>query len=395
MSSVKRSRVNRNLIKPMVLAVALALPGAAAMAASMDDVVTTRNDQNIDQQYGRDSVYAFAPEAKPLMPAQQGSHSNPLAFVGTAVGGVWHATTGFIGGVWHKTTGLFDHHGKSYAADQSYRTASNEPTPFGRAGGYIGSDRVEALSVVPAANNTAASDTVKTGQDWGNAADTRDRQAGAGYDAQRNGQTSMNQSGTNSSSNSQSSFAAKPDNGNATPSDQSAAAQSNRYPEDAKLNGGTANSQNQPSWQQSNGVEQSNAPANSPDMSNSSAQQSQMQSNGQQSLDQRSAGMGAAGTTADQGMSQYQGTAASDQGTNQDQGTTVIERTVIVPVPVPVPDNSSASSEQQDQSAAQQQGRTADGLGGPPENPSAQQHNGMSNDQSAQSPSDQQGTQTQ
>jgi len=32
------------------------------------DVVKTRADQNIDQQYGRDSVYGFSPESKPLSP---------------------------------------------------------------------------------------------------------------------------------------------------------------------------------------------------------------------------------------------------------------------------------------------------------------------------------------
>ena len=69
MSSGKR--VGRNVVKPLVVAVALALPGAAAFAASMDDVVKTRADQNIDEQYGRDSVYAFSRDAKPLKPEQQ------------------------------------------------------------------------------------------------------------------------------------------------------------------------------------------------------------------------------------------------------------------------------------------------------------------------------------
>jgi len=36
-------------------------------------VVTTRPDQNIYQQYGRDSVYAFSPDRKPQKPEQTGS----------------------------------------------------------------------------------------------------------------------------------------------------------------------------------------------------------------------------------------------------------------------------------------------------------------------------------
>jgi hypothetical protein len=35
-------------------------------------VVTTRADQNIYQQYGRDSVYAFSPDRKPQKPEQTG-----------------------------------------------------------------------------------------------------------------------------------------------------------------------------------------------------------------------------------------------------------------------------------------------------------------------------------
>ncbi len=71
----------RNLIRPIVMAVALALPGAATMSADMSDVVKTRADQNIDQQYGRDSVYGFSPESKPLKPEQTGSRDLQSASV--------------------------------------------------------------------------------------------------------------------------------------------------------------------------------------------------------------------------------------------------------------------------------------------------------------------------
>jgi len=62
-SSPKRSR---SRLKPLAVALTLALPSAALAVST--DVVKTRADQNIDQQYGRDSVYGFSPERKPLSP---------------------------------------------------------------------------------------------------------------------------------------------------------------------------------------------------------------------------------------------------------------------------------------------------------------------------------------
>ena len=38
-------------------------------------VVTTRADQNIYQQYGRDSVYGFSPDRKPFKPEQTASRN--------------------------------------------------------------------------------------------------------------------------------------------------------------------------------------------------------------------------------------------------------------------------------------------------------------------------------
>jgi hypothetical protein len=160
MSSGKR--VERNVVKPLVVAVALALPGAAALAASIDDVVKTRADQNIDEQYGRDSVYAFSRDAKPLKPEQQASHD--MGFVGDA----YHKTTGFLAGAWHKTTAMFSGDGKSYAANQY----QNEPQRYGRAGGYAGSDRVAVLAAKSDTMATANTDSVKTGEDLDNAAAT-------------------------------------------------------------------------------------------------------------------------------------------------------------------------------------------------------------------------------
>ena len=64
---------NRSQLKPLIVALTLALP--AAVLAAPADVVQTRADQNIDQQYGRDSLYAFSTESKPLTPQRtSGSH---------------------------------------------------------------------------------------------------------------------------------------------------------------------------------------------------------------------------------------------------------------------------------------------------------------------------------
>jgi len=169
MSSAKRE--GRTIVKPLVVAIALALPGAASFAASMDDVVRTRADQNIDEQYGRDSVYAFSRDAKPLKPEQQGSHD--MGFIGDA----YHKTTGFLAGAWHKTTSMFDRDqdgSKTYAANR-YQL---EPQRYGRAGGYVGSERVAVIAgttdmtATANADTVKDADTVKTGQELDNAAVT-------------------------------------------------------------------------------------------------------------------------------------------------------------------------------------------------------------------------------
>jgi hypothetical protein len=162
-------RQARRSIKPLAFALALTLPGAAATAASMDDVVRTRADQNIQEQYGRDSVYAFSTDAKPLKPEQTGSH-DPSIFgkVKNYAAGFWHKTETFAASTWDKTTGLFGDHAQGSPA------APAELQPYGRAGGYVGADRIAVLeSEVPfRANGTG--DAVMTGEAaMGNAADTR------------------------------------------------------------------------------------------------------------------------------------------------------------------------------------------------------------------------------
>jgi len=54
---------------------AVALPASAGISAELADVVKTRSGQNIDQRYGRDSVYAFSAESKPLRPEQMGARN--------------------------------------------------------------------------------------------------------------------------------------------------------------------------------------------------------------------------------------------------------------------------------------------------------------------------------
>lgn len=81
------SRRTTSLFKSTVVAVAFALPGLVA-AGGTGEGVTTRTDTKLEQHHGRDSVYALSPEPMRL-------------------------------------------------------SAQVEPQRYGRAGGYVGSDRVE------------------------------------------------------------------------------------------------------------------------------------------------------------------------------------------------------------------------------------------------------------
>jgi hypothetical protein len=126
----------------------------------MTDVVMTRSDQNIDEQYGRDSVYAFSRDAKPLKPEQTASRSDNF------IGKTYDKTKGFVVGALDKTTSLFKHDGTSPAYAARY-----EPQPYGRAGGYAGSDRVAIMAATPT-TYAANSDVVKSGQEPYSAADT-------------------------------------------------------------------------------------------------------------------------------------------------------------------------------------------------------------------------------
>jgi hypothetical protein len=57
-----------------------AAAGQGEAAQSTSQVVTTRADQNIYQQYGRDSVYGFSPDRKPQKPEHTAARAaNALA----------------------------------------------------------------------------------------------------------------------------------------------------------------------------------------------------------------------------------------------------------------------------------------------------------------------------
>lgn len=152
-----------NRMKPIAAATLLAL-SSAAFAASMDNVVTTRSDQNIDQQYGRDSVYAFSAASKPHSPDQAGSRDTD----------VFGKVKDYSANAWHKTTAFFAGLGAGAAASSA---ANSDPQAYGRAGGYVGSDRVAVLnSQAPyQANGTPVytDGTVKTGESIGNVSDKR------------------------------------------------------------------------------------------------------------------------------------------------------------------------------------------------------------------------------
>ena len=148
MSSSKRSRIRRHMVKPLVIAVALSLPRAAALAEDMSHVVITRADQNIDQQYGRDSVYAFSRDAKPFSPEQTGSRQEGW------LARSWDKTKAYAADTWHRTESFFTRH--------SAASTNSEPQRYGRAGGYVGSDRVAMMQATPAVAATSESTTVKT-----------------------------------------------------------------------------------------------------------------------------------------------------------------------------------------------------------------------------------------
>jgi hypothetical protein len=122
-------KASHSTLKKMVLAVALTLP-AVVLAAPMSEIVTTRSDQDIHHQFGRDSVYAIQTREPVQTEARSDGSGDLLAGVGA-----------FGAEAWDTVTGLFGPN-PSAAAEQS------APRMYGRAGGYVGRDQVALLDTV-------------------------------------------------------------------------------------------------------------------------------------------------------------------------------------------------------------------------------------------------------
>ncbi len=127
-TSSKLNRQSTSFVRPAMLTVALAFP-AMVWGANMNDSVTTRTDPNLEQKNGRDSVYALSPV--------------PV-----------------------------------------YSAAQVEPQRYGRAGGYVGTDRVEVIKQQPpemsARTPEAAAATAESGPRTGDRFDNRDSAKGQG-----------------------------------------------------------------------------------------------------------------------------------------------------------------------------------------------------------------------
>jgi hypothetical protein len=93
-----------SVIRPTLIAAAVLIASSASYAESMSNVVTTRSDQDIQQQYGRDSVYAFSPDAKPMKPEQTGSR-DVFGKVKSYGAEAWHKTEDVGRWTWDHTLG--------------------------------------------------------------------------------------------------------------------------------------------------------------------------------------------------------------------------------------------------------------------------------------------------
>lgn len=111
-------RIRHSHIKPIALAIALALPGAAALAQPSNEGVVTEVKQ----------------------------HS----------ANAWDKTKEYSANAWDKT--------KAFFAPKPGAANPSEPQRYGRAGGYVGADEIKFLnsSVAPTTSGQAA-DTVKSG----------------------------------------------------------------------------------------------------------------------------------------------------------------------------------------------------------------------------------------
>src|SRR3954469_15406399 len=163
-SSLNKNCMKSTALKSLALAVALALPHGPSLAFAMqvNDVVSTRADRNTDQHYGRDSVYATAHTKLAQSSADSGRTLNESeSYQGAAL---VNATSSVI-----------------LSSNSSGVPWANQPQPYGRAGGYIGWERIAVMRLNP---TLAASSKSPDGHVPNNAAEYGDNVAALGKDAQ-------------------------------------------------------------------------------------------------------------------------------------------------------------------------------------------------------------------
>ena len=174
-------RIRPSHIKPIALSIALALPGAAALAQPFGDEVRARADQTVTQQYGRDSVYGFSQSAKPLTPAQTGASSGAFNEVKQYSANAWDKTKEYSANAWDKT--------EAFLAPKPGTQKPNEAQRYGRAGGYVGADEIAFLnSELAPTTSTQTAGTVKDGSakiDYDAAASDRAQHTPAAYGGAR------------------------------------------------------------------------------------------------------------------------------------------------------------------------------------------------------------------
>ena len=155
-----RNAQSYSLLRPIVVAVALTLPGAAVLAAPMD--VHTRSVEANADNLGRAGGSAYTDSRDAAIAAQQ-SQAGEAA---------WDKTKAGAERAWDKTKA-----GAEHAWDKSKAVATtpptlppDEPQRYGRAGGFIGGEQFEVpqpgVTALPSA--PANADAVKTGESqWG------------------------------------------------------------------------------------------------------------------------------------------------------------------------------------------------------------------------------------
>lgn len=162
MSMVGTSRHPKRSLKPITFALALALPGSFALAAAMDDVVKTRADQNIDQQYGRDSVYAFSPDSKPLSPERKlNAQGTDMLSPHRTTANDSSLGSGYVGNEFSGNGSLGADSVSSEAAGSGY----TDNVAYDAGSGYTG---IDELTVIPLMSESAGAQydrTYRTDQD--------------------------------------------------------------------------------------------------------------------------------------------------------------------------------------------------------------------------------------